>query len=463
MSDRVPLRLLQAVVNAAWALDEGYLRTMLDVVEREGEGVEALETRLGRPLDNTRTITVRDGVAVVPVNGAMVSRAGLFSQVSGLQSYGQLATELQTAMDDPKVRAIVLAMGDAPGGEVTGVNSLAAHVRRWSAHKPIIAHVEGMAASAAYWLASAATSIVMAPNAEVGSLGVVYVRTEAADRPGVRRHQIVSSQSPFKRLDLSSPDGASAMQARVDAQAEIFIEAVAAHRGASVDHVLASFGQGNMVIAKAAIAAGMADQLGLLEDVIADQAKTPTRLRLVPPSKGNAAMDWQAIDAAQLRANRPDLVEAIAADTRAACDTAHQAQIAAVRAEAETAAAAAATTARTEAAAGERERIGKITELALPGQGKLAGDLIASGATVPDAAVALLGDARRAPTAALEALASATPTVLPTEPGREPARPAATGQEAAEQLRGEIRAAAEKGETIDAAEASRRLRRRQAA
>jgi hypothetical protein len=58
------------------------LETVLEVASRCGDGPEAVAARIGRPLDNARTLTVRDGVAVVPVVGPLFRRARLPTQIS---------------------------------------------------------------------------------------------------------------------------------------------------------------------------------------------------------------------------------------------------------------------------------------------------------------------------------------------------------------------------------------------
>ena len=77
--------------GAVWAMTPTALETVLEVASRCGEGPEAVSARLGRPLKNTRAVTVRDGVAVVPVVGPLFRRANLLTQVSGATSVEVLA------------------------------------------------------------------------------------------------------------------------------------------------------------------------------------------------------------------------------------------------------------------------------------------------------------------------------------------------------------------------------------
>ncbi|MFQ5510203.1 MAG: S49 family peptidase, partial [Leptospirillia bacterium] len=57
--------------DAVWAIREDSLMTLLDVARRDNPSPEAVAKKLGRPLNNTFTVTVRDGVAILPVTGPL--------------------------------------------------------------------------------------------------------------------------------------------------------------------------------------------------------------------------------------------------------------------------------------------------------------------------------------------------------------------------------------------------------
>lgn len=256
-----------------WYIQRESLESILAIADRQGD-VEALQTRLGRPLDNTRSVSMRDGVAVIPVTGPIFRYANLFTEISGATSTQELATDIQAALDNRYVRAIVLNV-DSPGGEATGISELARLIASARGNKPIVAYGGGLVASAAYWLASAADQVVIDETAMLGSIGVVmsYLDTSERDaKAGVRRVEIVSSQSPDKRIDPATESGRAKVQATVDALAGLFVDAVAVNRGVSVDTVLTDFGQGGVLVGAAAVAAGMADRIGSLESVIAELA-----------------------------------------------------------------------------------------------------------------------------------------------------------------------------------------------
>jgi signal peptide peptidase SppA len=204
--------------------------------------------------------------------GPIFRHANLMTMFSGATSVEDLATDFSSALADPRVKAILLNI-NSPGGQVDGINEMAGMIN--AAGKPVYAYVGGMAASAAYWLASQADEIVTDATALIGSIGVVAGFTDrsgADEKNGLKRFEIVSSQSPRKRLDPATPEGKAAVQAMVDDLAEPFIAAVAQGRDVDVAKVLSDFGQGESMIAKRALDAGMIDRIGSFEGLLAEMA-----------------------------------------------------------------------------------------------------------------------------------------------------------------------------------------------
>lgn len=311
------------VASQPWAITREMLETISAIARREHEGPEAVEARLGRPLQNTRQVTMRGDVAIVPLVGPVFRYANLFTQISGATSLDVLATDFQAAVDDPAVKAIVLSI-DSPGGQASGIAEFAALVR--SSSKPVTAYVDGAAASAAYWIAAAADTIVTSKTGELGSIGAVF-SVRAPDKAS-GTIEIVSSQSPKKRADVSTDEGRGLIQARADKFAEIFIADVAAFRGVSVEKVLADFGQGDMRMGADAVALGMADSVGTLEEVIAGLAGISAPSLRTPVTSKGVTMNLE-----ELRAAHPDLAAALVAEGVAIGATAERERIHAVEAQ----------------------------------------------------------------------------------------------------------------------------------
>ena len=255
-----------------WLILPNALGDLLAVSERLGDPA-AVEALLGRKLDNTRTVSIRNGVAIVPIVGPIFRYANLFTEVSGATSTQILATDIRQALDNPAVKAIVLNI-DSPGGVASGINELAEQIYAGRSEKRIVAYVGGTGASAAYWLASAAHEVVVDDTALLGSIGVVVeVVVAAANAKGPKTYQIVSSNAPNKRPDTSTEQGRAKIGETVNAMAGVFEAKVARNLGVTRQKVPAMGDHGGLRVGKDAVRYGLAHSLGSLEGVIASLSK----------------------------------------------------------------------------------------------------------------------------------------------------------------------------------------------
>ncbi|MEO6080641.1 MAG: S49 family peptidase [Steroidobacteraceae bacterium] len=247
-----------------WAITPEAFQTIVEIGSRQHEpDFDAVLARQGELLTRGLDAQLRGDTAIIEVVGPIFRYASMFSRISGATSVEQLAYELQAALDSPRVKQVVLAI-DSPGGAVTGISDFAKLLR--GARKPVVAFVGGSAASAGYWIASAAPWVVVSDTALLGSIGVVSMLRVDAD---VNVLEIVSSQSPNKRPDLKSDAGRAVVQGVVDQLAGVFISAVAIYRNTTPDRVIADFGGGSVLVGRAAVAADMADEVGTLEGLLA--------------------------------------------------------------------------------------------------------------------------------------------------------------------------------------------------
>ena len=257
---------------AARAIDDNILKKIaqdghVDTVDAAHMAIAAVGTRL----EGTRMSTVRDGVAVVPMIGAIFPRASMVGASTDGTSLDAIMRDVRVAEASDDISRGVLLV-DSPGGVVSGLGEAAAALRATS--KPWTAFVTGNCASAAYWLASQADEIVMDTSAAIGSIGVVasLSRQETPDANGRRSYEVVSAGAPLKRPDPSTEEGRAAIQQTVDALEETFIADVAAGRKVTEARVRADFGQGSMLTGPQAIEAGMADRLGTLEALLSQKS-----------------------------------------------------------------------------------------------------------------------------------------------------------------------------------------------
>ena len=264
-------RVLSFIDKTPWAIKPDALEKIISIAKRSYSDpnlVAAIKS------EQSLLITESDDnseIAVIDVFGPIFTRADFFSDVSGAASLDSLERRLDEALYDDSITAIVLRI-DSPGGEVTGTHEFANYLDEACEIKPIVAYVQGMACSAAYWIASATSRIYVDKTAILGSIGVVAAWTDdskARTAAGLTDYEVVSSQSPKKRLDPTQDDGRAELQKQLDGLADIFIDDVAAFRDVSRKKVLADFGQGSTFLANDAITLGMADEISSLRDVIA--------------------------------------------------------------------------------------------------------------------------------------------------------------------------------------------------
>jgi signal peptide peptidase SppA len=215
----------------------------------------------------------REGVALIPVIGGLVNRGTSLEQSSmSDQSYEGLKFQIAHAADDPKTIAVLLDM-ESPGGEAVGAFEAADAVRALAAIKPVHAVVNGMAASAAYAIASAASKIWTTSTGVSGSIGVVMMHADfsrALDKQGVTPTLIHAGAhkvdgNPFEPL---SKDVKNDLQAEVNQFYEMFVETVAKGRKAMSPKSIRAT-EARTFIGADAVREGLADEVGSFETALA--------------------------------------------------------------------------------------------------------------------------------------------------------------------------------------------------
>lgn len=304
------MRIWNRIAGEPWAITETALHTILEIAARENESPQAVAAKLGRNLQNTYSVTERDGVAIIPVTGPLFRYANLFTMISGASSYELIARDFTVALENPQIKGIILDI-DSPGGEVNGVSELSNMVFAARGKKPVVAYASGDAASGAYWIASAADEIVVSETSALGSIGVVGMYQGKSGK-SAEAVEIVSSQSPHKRLDPTTDDGRSRLQTRIDSMADVFIGTIARNRNVSAENVQNHYGGGDVMIGAKAVSAGLADRVGSLEGLIAELSspqKSPRtegffNAQNQPPS----TQEKKPMDIETLKKDHPDLV-----------------------------------------------------------------------------------------------------------------------------------------------------------
>lgn len=199
---------------------------------------------------------VNAGLAEIEIVGVITKRPDFLAYLFGGNNttYGEISGAIEAANADRKVSDIQLNI-DSPGGAFDGLFDLLATIQQSS--KPISSYVDGMAASAAYAIASQTGSIIVKNrSALVGSIGVV---ASFYTDSGLKR--ITSTQAPKKAPDPDTTAGRKAIVEQLDALHELFVEAIAAGRGTDEKTVNRKYGQGALILADEALKRGMIDSI----------------------------------------------------------------------------------------------------------------------------------------------------------------------------------------------------------
>jgi signal peptide peptidase SppA len=279
---------------------------------------EALQAALQATLAETGSILVseeeitaaiRPGpktgkVALVPIIGGISHRGSFWSSFFGGATVERLTKVLREHGADPSIGTVLLDI-DSPGGTVSGIPELAAEIRRLTETKHVVALANDLAASAAYWLASQADEIVATPEALIGSIGVFTYHADFSkmmDDIGIKITYIHAGKykvegNPDEPLSDEARDH---IQGLVDADYDLFVADVAKGRGVSPATVRSDYGQGRVLSAADAKAAGMIDR-------VATSDETFRRLA------GNRAEEFSSNSQAQiaLKRRRLELLEKI--------------------------------------------------------------------------------------------------------------------------------------------------------
>ena len=287
-------RSVDLVGGTVWAILPSALATIVGIVGERANGHRPTEQEIRDRIGVRAETAVPEGtsVAVLPLHGPIVPRADLLSDISGAVSVEAFQKDFRAAVNDPAVSAIMIDI-DSPGGDAQMIPELAAEIRNARGTKPIVAVANPMAASGAYWIASAADEIVVTPSGDVGSIGVYTAHTDlsaAQEKAGIKTTLVSAGEYKVERNPFTplSEETREFMQGRVDAIHETFVQAVAEGRGVDAETVRNDFGKGRMLLAPLAVQAGMADSIGTFDETLArlgaSTSSTKTRSEPEPPA-----------------------------------------------------------------------------------------------------------------------------------------------------------------------------------
>ena len=257
--------------------------------------------------------------AIIGINGPLMKRESFSFFFFGGTSYSFIQAAVKAALADDEVASIVLRV-DSPGGMVNGLEETADLIFNARAKKPIVAYADGMMASAAYEIGSAAGEIVAGATAMVGSIGVLMVHEDWSkynEKNGID----VTYLTAGKYKALGNPDEPLSDLARETFQGELnylytlFVETVARNRDVEEGQVLSDMADGRIFIGQQAMAAGLVDYVGNFELAYerAQALDYDSKNKFYTINGGNK-MEFKELTIDLLKSEAPDLLAQIEND-----------------------------------------------------------------------------------------------------------------------------------------------------
>lgn len=218
-------------------------------------------------------------ISVINLHGVLMSRIQAMERLSGGNTPQRFAARVRDAADDPAVGVIVLSI-DSPGGSVAGIGVAGEAVAYAASKKRTIAVVDDSAYSAAYWLASQASEIVIPESGGVGSISVIMAHLDRRDqyaKAGIKPTVLRSGANKAlgQEVEALTPAVRDKLLADMQQWHDLFVGAVARGRGKTPEFVQANWADGRTWLGAAAVEAGLADRLGSLASVLAELQEVP--------------------------------------------------------------------------------------------------------------------------------------------------------------------------------------------
>ena len=234
-------------------------------------------------------------VAIVYVEGAITLGSESVDPLGG--GSGAKSTSIRKALDyaaeNDTIKAVVLRV-DSPGGSATASEIIWNATQRVAAKKPLIVSMGNVAGSGGYYVACGAHSIFADEATITGSIGVVggkFVTTPMWNNLGVTWKEykrgagsgMLSSAKPF------TDDERRRITSWMTEIYDVFKAHVRAGRAGKLTKPLEEMSGGRVFTGKQALALGLVDQLGSLDDAVeyaAAQAKLEQyEVRVVPKAR----------------------------------------------------------------------------------------------------------------------------------------------------------------------------------
>jgi len=191
-----------------------------------------------------------------------IARISIGGFIAGAESTTKLIERVREAN---AVQGVVVSIS-SPGGTTTGSEELYRNLRALAEKKPMVAFVDGTAASGAYIAAIAADHIVARETALVGSIGVLFQYPDVSgllDKVGVKVEAVKSS--PLKAepsgFTPTSPEARAALAAVVG-DTYAWFKGLVSERRKMTDRELATVSDGRVFSGRQSVPLKLVDGVG---------------------------------------------------------------------------------------------------------------------------------------------------------------------------------------------------------
>jgi len=199
-----------------------------------------------------------DKIGILEVRGTIVDTQRIIAQIDEFR-------------DRDDIKAVVLRI-DSPGGGVAPSQEIHAELKRLAGKKPLVVSMGAVAASGGYYLAVAGERLFANPGTITGSIGVIMSFPDyqgLMGKIGIKTEVVKSGQ--FKDIGSSSRELTAAdrklLQGMIDNVHAQFVQAISEGRNIPVDR-LRPYVDGRIFTGQQALAIGLIDELGTLNDAI---------------------------------------------------------------------------------------------------------------------------------------------------------------------------------------------------
>ncbi len=253
------------------------IRELLKTYTAEDESGNYRNVQMGdfltqmRLLDSDRIKT--ENVGVIVASGDIV----FGDQPPGVIGAESTSELLRKALRDDSIKAVVFQV-DSPGGSAFASDVIANELEALQvAGKPVVVSMSSVAASGGYWISAGADRLFANPSTITGSIGIfgmfpTYQR--AAEFLGLGTDGVGTTRwaGQFRPDRAMSDDAKALFQLVIDDGYDDFISRVAEYRELDKDAV-DSIAQGKVWTGSDALANGLVDELGSVDDAIASAAE----------------------------------------------------------------------------------------------------------------------------------------------------------------------------------------------